>query len=276
MEAARADPAVLERLRERIRTLQAAPRQLLSVLRTGLAPVDALLPGEGFRWARSSSSGESPPPDAPGSPSGHRRGSPGPATRRLGGRSARALCARLASARRPAGAAPRRPATRAEAAGLERAPAAPEWRLRRGGPGPDPHGRPAVAARVAPAGRGGHPERGTAPAPHASGGACGRDSAAPRLRRRTRRDARRGGAQPSGRGLAGGGGPRGSCSPGRTLRRRRRQPWAGRATRPEPPSMPFRRVRACTVRDGLVGIQGQRPGRDLPLPSFAQALGVGS
>ena len=33
---ARADPAVLERLRERIRTLQAAPRQLLSVLRTGL------------------------------------------------------------------------------------------------------------------------------------------------------------------------------------------------------------------------------------------------
>ena len=45
---------------------------------------------------------------------------------------------------------------------------------------------------------------------------------------------------------------------------------------PAPPSMPFRRVRACTVRDGLVGIQGQRPGRDLPLPSFAQALGVGS
>lgn len=48
MEAARTDPAVLERLRERIRTLQAAPRQLLSVLRTGLAPVDALLPGGGF------------------------------------------------------------------------------------------------------------------------------------------------------------------------------------------------------------------------------------
>ena len=48
MEAARADPAVLDRLRERIRTLQAAPRQLLSVLRTGLVPVDALLPGGGF------------------------------------------------------------------------------------------------------------------------------------------------------------------------------------------------------------------------------------
>ena len=47
-EAARADPAVLERLRERIRTLQAAPRQLLSVLRTGLPPVDGLLPGGGF------------------------------------------------------------------------------------------------------------------------------------------------------------------------------------------------------------------------------------
>src|SRR5215470_4433434 len=46
--AARADPAVLERLRERIRTLQAAPRQLLSVLRTGLPPLDGLLPGGGF------------------------------------------------------------------------------------------------------------------------------------------------------------------------------------------------------------------------------------
>jgi len=45
---------------------------------------------------------------------------------------------------------------------------------------------------------------------------------------------------------------------------------------PTAPSMPFRRVRACTVRDGPIGIQGQRPGRDLPLPSFAQALGVGS
>ena len=45
---------------------------------------------------------------------------------------------------------------------------------------------------------------------------------------------------------------------------------------PMPPSMPFRRVRACTVRDGLVGIHGQRPGRDLPLPSFAPALGVES
>ncbi len=43
---------------------------------------------------------------------------------------------------------------------------------------------------------------------------------------------------------------------------------------PMPPSMPFRRVRACDLRNGLVGIHGQRPGRDLPLPSFAQALGV--
>ena len=30
---------------------------------------------------------------------------------------------------------------------------------------------------------------------------------------------------------------------------------------PMPPSTPFRRVRACTLRDGLVGIHGQRPGR---------------
>jgi recombination protein RecA len=48
-------------------------------------------------------------------------------------------------------------------------------------------------------------------------------------------------------------------------------PWV-----PTEPSMPFRRARACTLRDGLIGIQGQRPGRDLPLPSFAQALGVSS
>jgi hypothetical protein len=45
---------------------------------------------------------------------------------------------------------------------------------------------------------------------------------------------------------------------------------------PAEPSMPFRRVRASDLRNGLIGIHGQRPGRDLPLPSFAQALGVTS
>lgn len=38
----------VERLREQIRKLQAAPRSYVSVLRTGIAPFDAVLPGGGF------------------------------------------------------------------------------------------------------------------------------------------------------------------------------------------------------------------------------------
>jgi recombination protein RecA len=40
--------AVVEQLRERIRQLQAAPRSYLATLRTGVAEVDALLPSGGF------------------------------------------------------------------------------------------------------------------------------------------------------------------------------------------------------------------------------------
>ncbi|RJS25160.1 recombinase RecA [Corallococcus sp. H22C18031201] len=53
-QAASAEPmtsapgSVVEQLRERIRRLQAAPRQYLAVLRTGVAAVDALLPAGGF------------------------------------------------------------------------------------------------------------------------------------------------------------------------------------------------------------------------------------
>lgn len=45
-EASQAE--VLERLRDQIRKLQAAPRRYLSVLRTGVSPLDALLPEGGF------------------------------------------------------------------------------------------------------------------------------------------------------------------------------------------------------------------------------------
>ncbi|HLL56081.1 MAG TPA: recombinase RecA [Myxococcaceae bacterium] len=49
MEAARIEKAgTVELLRERIRKLQAAPRQHVSVLRTGVAALDALMPSGGF------------------------------------------------------------------------------------------------------------------------------------------------------------------------------------------------------------------------------------
>jgi len=48
MDAARVNAETVERLRARIRALQAAPRTHLAVLRTGVAPVDALLPAGGF------------------------------------------------------------------------------------------------------------------------------------------------------------------------------------------------------------------------------------
>ncbi|XXF74981.1 recombinase RecA [Myxococcaceae bacterium GXIMD 01537] len=44
----RAGPGVVEQLRERIRQLQAAPRNYVAALRTGIEPFDALLPGGGF------------------------------------------------------------------------------------------------------------------------------------------------------------------------------------------------------------------------------------
>src|SRR5277367_1723447 len=48
MDAARSHAETVERLRARISTLQAAPRTHLAVLRTGVRAVDALLPAGGF------------------------------------------------------------------------------------------------------------------------------------------------------------------------------------------------------------------------------------
>jgi recombination protein RecA len=48
MDAARNQAETVERLRARISSLQAAPRTHLAVLRTGVAAVDALLPAGGF------------------------------------------------------------------------------------------------------------------------------------------------------------------------------------------------------------------------------------
>jgi recombination protein RecA len=48
MDAARSNAETVERLRAHIQTLQAAPRTHLAVLRTGVAAVDALLPAGGF------------------------------------------------------------------------------------------------------------------------------------------------------------------------------------------------------------------------------------
>jgi hypothetical protein len=47
-EAVASNAATVERLRERIRSLEAAPRSYLSVLRTGVAPFDALFPAGGL------------------------------------------------------------------------------------------------------------------------------------------------------------------------------------------------------------------------------------
>src|SRR5262249_51461394 len=38
---------------------------------------------------------------------------------------------------------------------------------------------------------------------------------------------------------------------------------------PGPPSLPLRRVKEADLRNGIIGVHGQRPGRDLPLPPFA-------
>jgi recombination protein RecA len=48
MDAARVNPQTVERLRARIQALQAGPRAHFTVLRTGVAAVDALLPAGGF------------------------------------------------------------------------------------------------------------------------------------------------------------------------------------------------------------------------------------
>jgi len=275
MEAARADPAVLERLRERIRTLQAAPRQLLSVLRTGLPPLDGLLPGGGLPLGQlvelcgESASGRTRLAfraiaeahrawrlaawvDGP-------RTLYPPALPPLGVRLEQLLLVRPPEPRQLAWSALQLLRSGAFAAvGLD---------LTRTGVRLSP---PESRRLVEAASRSGGLLLLLTPAEAPADGTL-------RLRLSA--------AGPAGtvveivRSRQGG-----AC---RTVE----LPWelltpggpsdVGQGARgldaPPPPAetaLPFRRVRACTLRDGPMGIQGQRPGRDLPLPSFAQALGI--
>jgi len=277
MEAARTDPAVLERLRERIRTLQAAPRQLLSVLRTGLPPVDGLLPGGGFPLGQVV--------ELWGEPASGR---------------ARLAFRAIAEAHRAL-----RLAAWVDGAGMLYPPALPALGVRLDQllvvcP-PAPRQLAWSALQLLRSG---------------AFAAVGLDLthtavrlSPPESRRLVEAASRSGGllllltpaeapADGTLRLHVSAAGPRGmrlevvrsrQGSAARTVE----VPWEmltpgapsdlGAGSRgldappvPTPPSMPFRRVRACTLRDGQIGIQGQRPGRDLPLPSFAQALGVRS
>ena len=275
--AARADPAVLERLRERIRTLQAAPRQLLSVLRTGLPPVDGLLPGGGFPlgqvvelWGEPASGRARLAFRAIAE--AHRalrlaawvdgsRSLYAPALPPLGVRLEQLLIVQPPEPKQLAWSALQLLRSGAFAAvGLDLTRA--NVRLS------PPESRRMVEAASR---SGGLLLLLTPPDAPADGTLRLHVSAAgPRAMRVEVVRSRQGGAS-----------------------RAMEVPWAlltpggpsdlGAGSRgldapplPAPPSMPFRRVRACTLRDGLVGIHGQRPGRDLPLPPFAQALGVGS
>ena len=275
--AARADPAVLERLRQRIRTLQAAPRQLLSVLRTGLAPVDGLLPGGGFPLGQVVELwGE-------------------PASGRV-----RLACRAIAEAHRAL-----RLAAWVDGPGTLYPPALPPLGIRLEQllvvRPPQPKQLAWSALQLLRSGAFAAvgldlthtPVRLSPPESHRLVEAASRSGGL--LLLLTPLEAPADGTL---RLHVSASGPRGM----RLEVVRSRQGGTSRAVEvpgelltpgapsdlgagcrgldappvPTAPSMPFRRVRACTVRDGPIGIQGQRPGRDLPLPSFAQALGVGS
>ena len=275
--AARADPAVLERLRDRIRTLQAAPRQLLSVLRTGLPPVDGLLPGGGFPlgqvvelWGEPASGRARLAFRAIAE--AHRalrlaawvdgpRTLYAPALPPLGVRLEQLLVVRPPESKQLAWSALQLLRSGAFAAvGLDLT--GTDVRLS------PPESRRLIEAASRSGGLlllltpSGAPADGTLRL-HVS-------AAGPRAMHLEVVRSRQGGASravevpwelltPGGPSDVGAG-SHGLDAPPVAM----------------PPSMPFRRVRACTVRDGLVGIHGQRPGRDLPLPPFAPALGVES
>jgi recombination protein RecA len=275
MEAARTDPAVLERLRERIRTLQAAPRQLLSVLRTGIGPVDALLPGGGFPlgqvvelWGEAAS-----------------------------GRTRLALRA-VAEAHRAL-----RLAAWIDGAGALYPPALPPLGVRLDQllvvRPPEPKQLAWSALQLLRSGAFAavaldltHTSvRLSPPESHRLVDAATRSGGLlllitpletpgdGTLRLRVNAEG------PSGIRVEVVRSRRGAVSQGVHV------PWElltpggpsdlhrGPSALDAPllstaPSMPFRRVRASDLRNGIVGVHGQRPGRDLPLPSFAQALGV--
>jgi len=275
METARTDPAVLERLRERIRTLQAAPRALLSVLRTGLPPVDGLLPGGGFPlgqvvelWGEPASGRARLAFRAIAE--AHRAlrlaawvDGPGtlypPALPPLGIRLEQLLVVRPPEPRQLAWSALQLLRSGAFAAvGLD---------LSRTGVRLSP---PESRRLVEAATRSGGLLFLLTPTEAPADGTLRLRLLAtgPRGMRLEVVRSRQGGTSravevpwqmltPGGPSDVGAG-PRGLDAP----------------PLPVDPALPFRRARACTVRDGPIGIQGQRPGRDLPLPSFAQALGV--
>lgn len=273
--AARADPAVLERLRERIRTLQAAPRQLLSVLRTGLAPVDGLLPGGGFPLGQVV--------ELWGEPASGR---------------ARLAFRAIAEAHRAV-----RLAAWVDGPRMLYPPALPPLGVQLDQllvvRPPEPRQLAWSALQLLRSG---------------AFAAVGLDLthtgirlSPPESRRLVEAATRSGGLllllTPTEAPADGTLRLRVMASGARGLRLevvRSRQgstsrwvdvSWelltpgapsdVGAGTRgldappvPTEPSLPFRRVRTSDLRNGLIGIQGQRPGRDLPLPSFAQALGV--
>jgi hypothetical protein len=268
---------VLERLRERIRTLQAAPRQLLSVLRTGLPPVDGLLPGGGFPlgqvvelWGEPASGRARLAFRAIAE--AHRalrlaawvdgpRTLYAPALPSLGVRLEQLLVVRPPEPKQLAWSALQLLRSGAFAAvGLDLT--ATDVRLS------PPESRRLVEAASRSGGLlllltpSGAPADGTLRLHVSAAGAhamrlevvLSRQGGASRAVEVPWELLTPGGPSDVGTGNHGLDAP----------------PVA------MPPSMPFRRVRACTVRDGLVGIHGQRPGRDLPLPPFAPALGVES
>jgi len=275
--AARADTAVLERLRERIRTLQAAPRQLLSVLRTGLPPVDCLLPGGGFPlgqvvelWGEPASGRTRLAFRAIAE--AHRalrlaawvdgpRTLYTPALPSLGVRLEQLLVVRPPESRQLAWSALQLLRSGAFAAvGLDLTRT--DVRLS------PPESRRLVEA----ASRSGGLLLLLTPSEAPADGTLRLhvSAAGPRAMRLEVVRSRQGSASRTIEvpwELLTPGGPSDAAAGSHGL---------DAPPVPMPPSTPFRRVRACTLRDGLVGIQGQRPGRDLPLPSFAPSLGVGS
>jgi len=275
MEAARANPAVLDRLRERIRTLQAAPRQLLSVLRTGLAPVDALLPGGGFPlgqvvelWGEAASGRTRLAFRAVAE--AHRAlrlaawvDGPGtlypPALPPLGVRLDQLLVVRTQEPRQLCWSALQLLRSGAFAVvGLDLT----QTRVRLS----PPESRRLVEA----AARSGGllllltpveaPADGTLRLRVTAQGAAGLRLEVVRSRQGSMSRAVEV--------------PWERLTPGAPADAGRGQAPLDAPLFPGEPSLPLRRVKASDLRNGLIGIYGQRPGRDLPLPPFAPALGV--
>lgn len=275
METARTTSEVLDRLRERIRTLQAAPRQLLSVLRTGLAPVDALLPGGGFPlgqvvelWGEAASGRTRLAFRAVAE--AHRAlrlaawvDGPGalypPALPPLGVRLDQLLVVRTQEPRQLAWSALQLLRSGAFAVvGLDLT----HTRV---------HLSPPESRRlVEAAARSGGLLLLLTPAEAPADGTlrlrvCAEGPAGLRLEVvRSRQGAMARAVEV----------PWEELTPGAPSDANRGQAALDAPLCPGQPSLPLRRVKPSDLRNGVIGVYGQRPGRDLPLPPFAPALGV--